>query len=126
MTVDGRALPVSYGGPKQPALTGRFTVTDTYQVPPPKTGSGSGSGSGVGKPTAPWMIELLDADTSEVKFIVSLAHDPKAPGDHAATGGWIALRVADAKRLYTRLDKGSVVLVTGSTPTVGATTSPSP
>ncbi|MEU1401727.1 L,D-transpeptidase [Streptomyces sp. NPDC005728] len=121
MTVDGRALPVSPGVPKQPTPTGRFTVTGKYQVRPLKTGTdvgGSGSG-GVKEVTVPWVIELLSVDTRRANFVIALTYAPKAPGNYATTSGWIGLREADAKWLYTRLDKGSVVLVTGRTPMVG-------
>ncbi|MGW3203906.1 L,D-transpeptidase [Streptomyces sp. NPDC001135] len=128
MTVDGRVLPVSPGVPGQPAPTGRFTVTGKYRAGAPEAGSGLGgsgsgsgsSGGGAAKPMAPWGIELLSADTRKATFAIVPTHDSQAPGHHPATDGWIGLREADAKWLYARLDKGAVVLVTGRTPTVGA------
>ncbi|GHI06266.1 hypothetical protein AQI88_36320 [Streptomyces cellostaticus] len=125
MTVDGRALPVSSGVPEQPTPTGRFTVFGKYRIRPLSTGNGTG-GSGAGgaeELKAPWVIELLSADRKKTTLILALTYDPKAPGRSPTTGGWIGLREADAKWLYTRLDKGSVVLVTGRTPTVGASPS---
>ncbi|GHE04093.1 L,D-transpeptidase [Streptomyces alanosinicus] len=125
MTVDGRVLAISPGVPKAPTPTGRFTVIGKSPVRPLKTGtdgdgvSGSGgTGSGAAEVSAPWAIELLSARTRKVTFAIALTFDPKAPGNYATTTGWIGLRPADAKWLYTRLAKGSVVLVTGRTPTL--------
>ena len=115
MTVGGRVMPLSSGVAKLPTPTGRFTVVAKYLEREVKIENGLG-GSVTG-PSAPWVIELLSTDGKRTNFIVGLTYDVKAPGNYPTTGGWIGLHEADAKWLFTRLDKGSVVLVTGRTPT---------
>ncbi|MFI1366742.1 L,D-transpeptidase [Streptomyces griseochromogenes] len=124
MAVDGRVMPVSSGVAKLPTPTGRFTVIAKYLKGEPKTDDGVGGS--VSGPSAPWTIELLSADRKRTTFIDALTYDTKAPGHYATTGGWISLHEADAKWLFTRLDKGSVVLVTGRAPQLRAFPSESP
>ncbi|MFJ9865274.1 L,D-transpeptidase [Streptomyces sp. NPDC101165] len=123
MTLDGRIMPISSGVPQLPTPTGRFTVVAKSLKREMETGSGGGSGTSM--PSVPWVIELRSADRTRTTAI-ALTYDLKAPGTYASTGGWIGLPEDDAKWVYTRLDKGAVVLVTGRTPSVRASvTTPS-
>ncbi|MFF4571288.1 L,D-transpeptidase [Streptomyces sp. NPDC001410] len=118
MTVDGRMMPISSGVSELPTPTGRFTVVAKSPKAEMEFGSGGGSGSGASMPSVPWVIELRSADRKRSTAVVALTYDLKAPGNYASTGGWIGLPEADAKWVYTRLDKGAVVLVTGRTPSL--------
>ncbi|MGW2742601.1 L,D-transpeptidase [Streptomyces sp. NPDC001450] len=122
MTVDGRIMPISSGVPELPTATGRFTVVAKSLKREMEIGSGDGNGSGAAMPSVPWVIELRSADRRKTTAVVALTYDLKAPGTYASTGGWIGLPEADAKWVYTRLDKGAVVLVTGRAPTLRAST----
>ncbi|MFF7125933.1 MULTISPECIES: L,D-transpeptidase [unclassified Streptomyces] len=113
MTVDGRIMPISSGVPELPTPTGRFTVFAKSLKRPMETGGGSGTSV----PSVPWVIELRSVDRKTTTAI-ALTYDLKAPGTYASTGGWIGLPEDDAKWVYTRLDKGAVVLVTGRTPSL--------
>ncbi|MFF5014354.1 L,D-transpeptidase [Streptomyces sp. NPDC001165] len=118
MTVDGRMMPISSGVAELPTPTGRFTVVAKSPKAEMEFGSGGGSGSGASMPSVPWVIELRSADRKRSTAVVALTYNLKAPGNYASTGGWIGLPEADAKWVYTRLDKGAVVLVTGRTPSL--------
>ncbi|MFJ5968706.1 L,D-transpeptidase [Streptomyces sp. NPDC093060] len=121
MTLDGRMMPISSGVAERPTPTGRFTVVAKSLKRQMEIGSGGGGGTSM--PSVPWVIELRSADPKRTTAVIALTYDLKAPGNYASTGGWIGLPEADAKWVYARLDKGAVVLVTGRTPSPGASAS---
>jgi hypothetical protein len=126
LTIDGRTLPISAGTVKTPTPTGRMTVTAKQEA---KTVASDGIGFPSGYDLkALWVLELRAAD-GRTTYLAALTYDDKAPGNYDSTGGWIGLRTADAKWLYSQLRQGSVVDVESSLPAATvrppAATSPS-
>ncbi|WP_190140402.1 L,D-transpeptidase, partial [Streptomyces longispororuber] len=118
LTVGDRRLPVSSGSARHPTEPGRMTVVAKH-----RTKRFASESVGLGKEydvTLPWVLELRGPDGATT-YVVAMTYAERAPGRQDTTRGWIGLRSADARWLYGRLARGSVLSVEGRAPGTPAT-----